>query len=331
MYIKIDLRHFSELFTKAATGDPRDAQEFFRQFSFNEALNKGEILSARIQIFDLLSKMKAIDEEKYEKIHKGGLFYFLAITSFLINNYGEALFFFDAAVSEDMKNDSSILTPSYSFMLLDPTNQYQAALKLTEYTSKKLSSYITRYNKLNGSFEIDFHHFQKFFLIPSIGIHKEWRTLVTSLISYILDGDHINQVTSLVLEQGSHSIFLHYLTDGCLLLESLLKASPLCQDIISSKSTLGQILNDEGVRNRLRLMNALYSSNLTLGDIKHDLTRDMTTCEDTIFIVARLRNVIEHNLLSSSTLTNAEYNKLIDATMFSIIHVISLLFRTDVS
>ena len=70
---------------------------------------------------NLLKQMRKSDRQKYEKIHKGTPFYFLAWTAFDLRNYEKALFYIDAAISEDIKNANTepwLQLPASKFRLL---------------------------------------------------------------------------------------------------------------------------------------------------------------------------------------------------------------------
>ena len=330
---QIDMKTFYDQFIKGATGNPQDAKDFFDLFSFNRDLSEGNIINARIQILELLHKMQRLSDEHYQKIHKGALFYYLAIISFVIDNYSEASFYFDAAASEDMKNDPSLVTPSYLFMTLNSESHDQAAFKLTEWTSKNLSHYIYRYSKVIGNIPIDLRQFRTAFLSPSISTHKEWRTLVTSFITFLLEGDHIKSLHELRIEKGSNSLLLHHLVDGCLLLESLLKAAIRFRGLQISENTLGSILRTQTIKDLLGISKPLATSKLTIQDIKADLQKGIPSCEESLLVIARLRNVVEHDLIDSSEFsqefTTGEFLLLHDAIIISCIHIVTVFFHKN--
>jgi hypothetical protein len=103
----------------AATGDLSLAHDFFAQFDYNIYLNQGQFLQVHERTIPLLQKLKRLDLDAYTRIHKGVPFYFTAISSFYLHNYAEAVYFFDAAVSEDLQNDPGSRTPAIMFLEMD--------------------------------------------------------------------------------------------------------------------------------------------------------------------------------------------------------------------
>lgn len=96
------------------------AHQFFVRFPFVAFYEKKDFLSAFNSAINTLTDLKNLDLNAYERIHKGFVFYFIAISAFYLHDFQYTTFFFDAAASEDIKNDPNSRTyPALLFMALD--------------------------------------------------------------------------------------------------------------------------------------------------------------------------------------------------------------------
>lgn len=164
------------------------------------------------------------DPEKYRLIHKGTPFYFLGWTAFDLKNYEKAVFYMDAAVSEDMRKNSVgwQTDPASQFLMLNPSGS-QAAVRITQSLHDKTAAELSRFNAISGQFPITVVDVVDKF-VKVLVARKEERSIVTAFYSFILEfEDRIKELSLRGIEGGSIEPILTYLFKGGLIFESLLK------------------------------------------------------------------------------------------------------------
>jgi hypothetical protein len=157
-----------------------------------------------------------------------------------------------------------------------------------------------------------------------VGDRQEWRTLATSLISFLLEWEYLAVLQSIRVADGTREPFFTHLFKGCVLFESLLKANP--NDVVI-EDQLGNILRGNvGVRNRLGIHRNINTAGPAFADVLADLPNALNSIESDLEITARLRNTIGHNIGWTSPMSSDEYVQLIGKIMNSILHTISGLY-----
>ena len=129
-----------DAFIKASKGSLEDGNQFFNRFKYVSDLLSGNYAASLSQGIDLLEKCRAIDEKAYMSIHKGSAYYWIRISAFLMHEHEIANFFFDAAVSEDIRNGADPInnsTPSFRFFLLEGDSPEQAAQQLVKSSGRR--------------------------------------------------------------------------------------------------------------------------------------------------------------------------------------------------
>ena len=248
------------------------------------------------------------------------------MSAFFLHDFQSATFFFDAAALEDMKNHPASRTPALLFMILDSQNPKQAAQDLTHKAEDWLSTMIDEYNQYPSSVAITIEQVRRDFLERAITDHREWRTLVTSWVSFLLEWSHRFHILNLRVEDGTWEPFYLHLFKGCILFESLLKSEP---NGLVIEDTLGKILNNPNsyARTRLGITRRINTGNATLTDILHDVATANSDIQTDIEFTARLRNTVGHNLGWATRINLLEYSQLAKKVSNSCIHVISTLYR----
>jgi len=308
----------------AATGNPAPAHNFFAQFDYNIYLNNRQFLQVHERTIPLLQKLQHLDPDAYTRIHKGVPFYFTAISSFFLHNYAEAVYFFDAAVSEDLQNDPGARTPAIMFLEMDGDSTNQAARQLSQIAGEKLQAFIDQYNLIPAAIQTSIPEIRAKFLSRAVGDRQEWRTLATSLISFLLEWEYLAVLQSIRVANGTREPFFTHLFKGCVLIESLLKNNP---SVLNPGDTLGNIIvGNNGIKNRLGIHRNLTTRGPALVDVLASLPGAANDIDSDIEIVARLRNTIGHNIGWTSPMTSDEYVRLISKIMNSILHTISGLY-----
>lgn len=308
----------------AATGNPAPAHDFFAQFDYNIYLNNRQFLQVHERTIPLLQKLKHLDPNAYTRIHKGVPFYFTAISSFFLHNYAEAVYFFDAAVSEDLQNDPGARTPAIMFLEMDGDPANQAARQLSQIAGEKLQAFVDQYNLLPAAIPTSIPEIRRKFLSRAVGDRQEWRTLATSLISFLLEWEYLAVLQNIRIADGTREPFFTHLFKGCVLFESLLKANP---NVVVPESQLGKILHENaGVRNRLGIHGNIHSGRLAFSDVLACLPNAVNSIESDLEITARLRNTIGHNIGWTTPMTSEQYAQLVGKLMNTILHTISGLY-----
>ena len=308
----------------AATGNPIDAQPFFNQFDFSIYRKNGQHLEAYTRTIEVLAKLKQLDSAAYEKIHKGNPYYFCAISAFFLRKYVNAVYFFDAAASEDIKNDPDKRTPAILFMEMDGEDSHQNALQLTQLAGSILTEFIDQYNQMGGAIPITLVDIRTKLLTRAVNDHQEWRTLSTSLISYLLEWSDLFVYQEIRTLDGTWEPLFTHLFKGCVLFESLLKANP---SVVNPGNTLGNILNqNSGIKKVLGIHRNIKMSDSKFNGVLGDLPSLANNIETSIEMAARLRNTIGHSVVWATSITSAQYVKLVRIVMDAILHTISGLY-----
>jgi hypothetical protein len=313
-----------KLLQEAATGDPVPAHNFFARFPYNAFITEEKYLETLENIIWVLQKLKSLDEQAYQRIHKGTPFYWGAMTAFRLHDYQSATFFFDAAATEDRKNDRNPDTPALLFMKLNSQNPNQAAREFTAIAERRLISLIDEYNRIPGSRPLTIENVRNCFLTPAVMDEPSWRTLVTSWISFILEWEYRLTILDLRVEHGTSEPFFIHLFKGCVLFESTLKANPAVQN---PGSTLERILNHNGsIQQRLGINGRIRTSGPEFADVMNDLPRVGNNIQSNMEFVARVRNTIGHNIGWDTQLTSAQYIQLVRRVAVVILHALAGLY-----
>lgn len=312
-----------------------DSRRWFSRFKFASDAINGNPAGALYQGLDLLNKCRALDENAYAEIHKGGAFYWLGIASFLVNEYEMATFFFDASVSEDMRwgddPKSTKLTPAMLFMRMDGDQPNQAARELVSFAQARTESLIRDYNALSGNStnNMSIQFLRERLFIPSIlKEHVKWRSLTSTFISFFLEWDYRNMLFDIRITAGTFEPFYVHLFKGCLLFESLLKENPIdpWNPLSPRENTLGKALEKYSARLGSNANLGQSISGPDLETILSDLKSADSSILTAIKFSARLRNTLGHNLGWDIGLTKGEYFRLFQMVAGSCIHVVANLY-----
>jgi hypothetical protein len=323
VYQKIDDDELRRMLQAAATGDPALAHIFFARFDYNIYLQNQQFLLVHDRTIPLLQKLQLLDTNAYARIHKGVPFYFTAISSFFLHNYTHAVYFFDAAVSEDLRNDPGSRTPAIMFLEMDGDPPNQAARQLTQIAEGKLQSFIDQYNRLPNVIHTTVQEIRDKFLSRAVGDRPEWRTMATSLNSFLLEWDYLAILQGIRVADGTWEPFFTHLFKGCVLFESLIKANP---KVVNPGGTLGNIIRHPAIKLNLNIHRDLRADGPAFSNVLCDLPNALNDIEKDMEITVRLRNTIGHNIGLATPMTSDQYIQLISKVMNSIIHTIAGLY-----
>lgn len=329
--IGISSEELRSLFLEAAKGEPGDADVFFGRFNFVEDLIQGKPAFALNGFLDLLNICRSFDEGAFERIHKGTPYYWLGTSAFLMNDHQSAVFFFDAAVSEDLRAgfDPEVgSTPSYLFILIDGEQPEQAAQDLVKAAQRRVQEIIDYYNERIGRPEgipnLDIIQIREKFLHLSILPGNErLRSLATTFISFLLEWDYRNRFLDIRSCEGTSEPFFVHLFKGCVLFESLLKATPN-DPPPENAYTLGRVLGE--LHERLGFEHPPDIREDDFEEIQRRVQNPDNSIFEAVEITGKIRNTIGHYIGWEVQLTKNQYHHLFRMVTSSCLHAIACLY-----
>lgn len=315
-----DFRHHDQgnhFFEQHGAGHGDDRSDTHERFTYYEAL---------------LLELKRLDPQKYERVHKGTPFFFLAWTGLDLRKYESALFYLDLAVAEDQKNDSRgwISAPAASFLRLEGSH---AGSRTAGSLRKDLNRNITEFNARSSTSSLGTHFgdgtdFVRRFAKPLItGIPENKRTLVSGFYVWMHEfPDRMNELELRGALRGSTQPFLSHLFKGAVLFESLLK------EVYSSSppETLGGFFPRKGPEHGCQKDFGLKSGEISTS--AHAMTDVLASCVDhsiksSFETTIKLRNLTGHNLVRDDIFDRpAVYQKLVEQEMNALLYLISAKF-----
>jgi hypothetical protein len=302
-----------------------DGDRFFSQFPYLDDLTKGDFLSALNGGIALLKQCAQVAPASYASIGKGTPFYWLGIAAYHVHDYQTATFFFDAAVSEDLRKNHDPIknsSPALRFIQVEANEPAQAALPLVQLLHKRIDLAITAYNSRTGSSQLDIQSLQQWLLRRAVLPGGDGlRTLATTFLSYFLEWDYRSTLLGVRPERGTAEPFFVHLFKGCLLFESLLKANP---KRMPSKQTLGKILQE--LHQELGIPSANNIGGTTLPLIVAELPASDKSVAGAITFAGKIRNTLGHDLGWVVHLNNAQYEELADCIAAACLHAVATLY-----
>lgn len=250
----------------------------------------------------LLKELKKVDPNKFNKIHKGVAFYFLAWTAFDMNNFEKAIFYMDATISEDIRKTTSgnwKENPMYKDWTLQDGggSAVRVQIHIKEIAEQSLRIFRKRFGlRFNNK-----PFMRK--VIDEFIESNESRPLITTFFTYILSYYHIeNLIRIRSVYGGSIEPFIFYLFRGCLLFESLLKHFYKIK-----KANLGGYLHDKKIRRKYSLIK--YPKNIdSFNEIFSEKYNNEK--EKCFLTIHKIRNFVGHSLLRKDNLTINKFKNL---------------------
>ena len=310
-----------------ASQDGKTANDFFGAFPYVQELIRGNYSAALHQGIGLLEKCQQLDPAAYKVIHKGTPFYWLGTAAFLVHDYQSALFFYDTAVSEDLRAHAHPVTnstPGLRFIQIEGDQPEQAARALVQATQARVQRAIDEYNTRPGRIHLRIEDVRERFLRKALLPEgKHLRTLATAFISFFLEWDHRMLLAKLRVEAGTTEPFFIHLFKGCLLFESLLKANPI--NAPANDCTLGDTLQHLHVE--LGIPHNLAIGRVTFPVIVAALPLADDSIRTAIELTGKIRNTVGHNLGWEAALDTATYDGLASRVAASCLHAIGCLYN----
>jgi hypothetical protein len=324
----------SELREAAKKGE---GTEFFQKFHLGDFIMfYGQPKVAYDEGLRILNECRQADLKAFSEIHKGGIYYWIGMAAFVVRDYETAVFFFDAAVSEDLRQGSDPInnsTPALKFIQVEGTADKQAAQPLVADAQNKIEGLIETYNESSGKptviSDLDIIRLRTNFLQPAVSHGNDhWRSLATTFISYIIEWNDRNEFLDLRVGKGTAEPFYMHLFKGCVLFESLLKANPKKppphKDSSGKYLTLIKVL--QYVHSELGIPHDIKIGENDLPTIITHLHTADNSLPTAIQFTGMVRNSVGHNLGWQLDLEKIDYQKLFTMIAMSNLHVINILY-----
>lgn len=318
---KKNLQAAKETFKQLKVTCPKDEDNFFELYGPGNTPFVTDRPYERFEDYELLLEtLQGDDRLKYEKIHKGTPFYFLAWTAFDLKNYEKAVFYMDAAISEDMRKNPQgwLNNPASQFLTLNVQGD-QTAIRITKHLTDKISTELSRFNKISSLPPLSIKFFVEKF-VKELAKDKKHHSIITAFYSFILEFEDREKELSLrSTAGGSIEPTLTYLFKGGLIFESLLKyLYPKKDNGIDECKTLGNIFNTKTFRADFNV--AIQTSANTLQEIVNNIKDDLQSAFNT---TSKIRNTAGHNLVwddvfNSSTNFKGLYEQQVNAILYLI-------------
>lgn len=205
-------------------GDHAKANSFFERFTAGNDFRAINQPFDRLRHYEeLMRGLRLLDATKYEQMHKGTPFFFMAWLSFDLRNFDKAFFYLDTAISEDVRNAPDWRDlPGAAFLKLDFAN---AAVRTVIDLRNTLDAQLSRFNAVSGSARLTIENWTQRF-VPQLMATPALRTILCSL--YVFLYEFQDRLEALEFRagagrEGSNHPFLSHLFLGGLIFESLLK------------------------------------------------------------------------------------------------------------
>ena len=314
--VKLALQHFDRL----DPDPPQNGDWFFETFGPGNSLNATDRPHERFQDYEQLLKLLFDkDRKKYEKIHKGTPFYFLAWLAFDLRKYEKALFYIDAAISEDVRHagDTWIDGPAAAFLKLDYRDE--VAERVIRKIHDLLSAKLDRFNGVSNLKAISVNEFLSKCVSPLIDTVST-RTIVSAFYIFLLEfEERLEELSLRSTEGGSIGTLISHMFNGGLIFESLLKHGyPSTRTL-----TLGKIFQKPDFINDF--CPGISTTATSLKGILDAIIDD--TMETAFNTTAKLRNTTGHNLVWDDIFDNsANYEDLVNQELNALFYVIQRKF-----
>ena len=313
-----------EEYSKTLFSDTSQANNFFMKYGIGNTTLEMDMPFERFLYYEFfLIELMNSDYAKYKRMHKGIPFYFLAWLAFDFRNYEKALYYIDAAISEDVKNaeENPFSLPASNFLLLNPKEQ--VAKRTIEIIRSTLDEELSRFNAISSetiqSIEVLNSHFVK----PLLNKPRN-RTIISAFYVFLLEySERQKEIRMRSTEGGSIAPFINHLFSGALIFESILKSLFPLKDDHTSVQTLGDIFITSSF---LKLYPADISTsafsfkNILAGVIDESLLTAFS-------ITSKIRNTTGHNLIWDDTFADPiNYRTLFQQEVNSILYIVNKSF-----
>jgi len=318
--VQLALSHFDALPTPVV----QQEDTFFSTFGPGNLLHATDRPFERFRDYEeLLQLLQNRNPQKYEIVHKGTPFFFLAWTAFDIRNYEKTLYYLDAAISEDVRNAGAdwINRPGALFLRL--TTAAHVATRVIRSIRELLSREIERFNAISGAAPINVDLFIERFILRLMQTSST-RTIISALYVFLLEADERRTELRLKSTEGSSlGPVIAHLFSGGLIFESLLKYLYPRKNNGDPIKTLGQVYQTNAFI--ADFGTGIQTSADSLQDILEAATDN--TLATAFCSTSRLRNTTGHNLVWDNVFRSGlNYETLFNQIMNALMYLIEKKF-----
>ncbi len=335
--MKLNLAEFKTDFLEASNNIDK-VTRFWNKYNYKpfDLLNIGHHWQLRERVFSLLRTCKEIDSAAFARIHKGNPYYFIGISSYLLDDFQTAVYFFDASVTEDMNAGADPIDnpkPSTHFLMLEGEASNQSAKKLTEFVQAKVERALNYYQvnviKSDVVSPLTIDKLRKDFIYRALTTKNRpgLRTLVTAFITFCIEWDFRKDHFEYGVGNGTSEPFFSHLFRGCILFESLLMHNPVNMPV---GKNLGSVLTEKAIKEKLGIGEIKGKGGgeiFVLDDVFEELIKYDESIHETIKITYMARNTFGHNLGWDSNIGHDQYQKLYFIIVSACLHVIACLWK----
>jgi hypothetical protein len=313
--LTLALHHFDNL-------DISQGDWFFSTFGPGNVINATDRPHERFTDYEtLLILLQQRNKQKYDHIHKGTPFFFLSWLAFDLRNYEKALYYLDAAISEDIKNvkvkSDWITRPGAAFLKLSTGTH--VAERIIKQIRGSLANQLERFNTISTLDPLTLEDFTNKFIANLIQ-NSSTRTIISSLYVFLLE--HKERLIELSLkstEGSSIGPIISHLFNGSLIFESLLKILYPNKDNGNPVKTLGEAFGTKTFQ--ADFGERFQTSAISLQDILNGI--EDNSLHTAFCTTAKVRNTTGHNLIWDNifdSITNYEalMDQIVNALLFLI-------------
>lgn len=266
---------------------------------------------------DLLRRIQEVAPSVYPDIHKGTPFYFLGWLAFDLGNYQKALFYMDAALAEDQRDDRACWWDKPAARFLRLQEGRHVATGVVSEIRRRLDDQVKRFNRsTQTALTVDS-------LAACLAEHllkkERERSALTAFYAFAYEFDDRLEELRLrpqVVVGGSDEPHLLHLFRGGLFFETLAKiAYPNCKD-----KTLGCVFKDDGFTKDFDSRDAVKGDGKKISEIAESARADRSQL-GTFTVVHRLRNCTGHDLVRDP-ISADDYQLLVEREFDAIFHLV---------
>jgi hypothetical protein len=298
--------------------------QFFEKFGIGNIVEYTDKPFERFSYYEnLLSSMQKVDPLKYKDIHKGTPFYFLAWTAFDMKNFEKALFYMDAAISEDIRKEPQdwINCHAASFLTFVPQT-FQSASRVMPILQNLVEAQISLFNNIPGHPVVSFENFIENF-VRFLVRDSPKRSIITAFYTFLLEFEDLCVTLELrSVNGGSIEPFLTHLFKGGLIFESLLKNFYPFNDDGRRALTLSAIFKNTNFRSDF--FSDINLSPHSLDEIVHEIQPG--DFKSAFVTTANIRNTVGHNLVWDDMFNFDNYRLLFQQQVDAILYIVSKKF-----
>jgi hypothetical protein len=313
LLVELALHHFDNL-------DVTQGDWFFSTFGPGNVVNATDRPHERFTDYEsLLKLLQERNNQKYDQIHKGTPFFFLSWLAFDLRNYEKALYYLDAAISEDIRNVKADWINRPAADLLKLSTGPHVAERVIRNIRELLTRQLDRFNSVSalGSFNLE-SFINKF--VTNFMQNSSTRTIISSFYVFLLeDTERLVELRLKSTEGGSIGPIISHLFSGGLIFESLLKNLYPNKDNGAPVKTLVDVFCTNTFQ--ADFGKGFQTSAISLQEILNGIVdNSMLTAFST---TAKVRNTTGHNLVWDNIFDSMEnyktiMNQIVNALLFVI-------------